>query len=445
MRLGPTLGELADDLAASRTTSIRLVEECLERAREDSGQGAAAFVSVDADGARRAAAGWDALRAAGAEPTPFAGIPVSIKDLFVVRGQRTGAGSAFFDEGKAEADAAAVAAWRAAGLVVIGRTNMTEFAYSGGGINPQLGTAANPWDRGAHRIPGGSTSGGAISVSDGMAHGALGSDTGGSCRIPAALCGLVGFKPTQARVPRAGMIPLSPSHHAVGAIGRSVSCCATLFALLRGERDLGLPPAARPPRLAVARDYFLDGAEPTVVADFERAVRRLAEAGAECVEIELGGLDQIAAMSAEGGFPAAESYAWHRRLIDAHADEYDPRVLVRIRRGERQTAHGLLELGRVRRQFIATVEEDLRGFDAFVCPTVPIVAPPLAAFDDDEEYSRLNLLLLRNPTVVNLLDGCAVSVPMHERGGAPTGLMLAAPGGSDERVLRAAEWAEERL
>ncbi|HEY1854643.1 MAG TPA: amidase [Solirubrobacterales bacterium] len=445
MSAGPTLDELADDLASSRTTSSQLVGECLERATDGSGEGAAAFVSIDRDGAGQAAGGWDALRAAGAEPTRFAGIPVSVKDLFDVRGQRTGAGSAFFDRGTAELDSPAVAALRRAGLVTIGRTNMTEFAYSGVGINPQLGTPANPWDRPNHRVPGGSTSGGAVSVSDGMAHAALGSDTGGSCRIPAALCGLTGLKPSQDRISRVGMVPLSPSLDAVGVIARSVSCCATLEALLRGASAPSLRPLTRAPRLAVPRSYFLEEAEQTVLADFERTLAQLADEGAECAEVEMPELGQIPDLNADGGLPAAESYAWHHSLIQEHAAEYDPRVLARIRRGERQSARGLLDLRRRRERFAASVEARLRDFDAFVCPTVPILAPPLAAFEDDDEYNRLNLLLLRNPTVVNLFGGCAISVPMHDQAGPPTGLMIAATGGEDDQLLRIAAWVEERL
>jgi aspartyl-tRNA(Asn)/glutamyl-tRNA(Gln) amidotransferase subunit A len=441
-----TLRRVADDLAAGRTTSRALVEACLERAQDGSGEGARAFLALDADGARAAARAMDAMRAAGVEPSPFAGIPVSVKDAFDVRRQVTRAGSTVLDPTPAANDAPAVAAWRRAGLVLLGRTNMTEFAYSGLGLNPHFGTPANPWDRGRGRVPGGSSSGAAVSVADGMACGALGSDTGGSCRIPAAFCGLVGFKPTQARISRAGMVPLSPTLDTVGVIGRSVACCAELEALLGHRMPAESIELPRAPRLLVPRNYFLDDADRVVSASFERTLSALSSAGADLVEVDLPELAEIAEASAGGGFPAAESYAWHRDLLARHGDSYDPRVAARIRRGEHQSAADLLALHTWRASFIARLRERLEGFDAMACPTVPIVAPPLdALIDDDEEYGRINLLVLRNPTVVNLFDGCAMSIPMHQPGDPPSGLMLAAPAGADENLLRVARWAEARL
>jgi aspartyl-tRNA(Asn)/glutamyl-tRNA(Gln) amidotransferase subunit A len=439
----PTIAELAVELAEGRTTSAELVEDCLARISDPEGEGGRTYLAVDAEGARTAARALDALRDARAEPSPYAGIPVSVKDLFDLRGQVTRAGSRVLDGAPAERDATAVARWRAAGLVVIGRTNMTEFAFSGLGLNSHYGTPANPWDRQARRIPGGSSSGGAVSVADGMAHGTLGTDTGGSCRIPAALCGLVGFKPTQARVPRDGMVPLSETLDTVGVLGRSVGCCAILDALLAGTEARPPEPLGRPPRLAVVRNYLFADVEPAVVADFDRALRRLRDAGADIVDIELPELDGIAEMSAGGGFAAAESFAWHHDLISERAGDYDPRVLARIRRGERQSARDLLVLREWRAGLIEGAGQRLGDFDAFICPTVPLVAPPIDALDDDDEYARVNLLMLRNPTVVNLLDGCAVSVPMHEPGEPPTGLMVARLAGNDDAVLRIAAWIEE--
>jgi aspartyl-tRNA(Asn)/glutamyl-tRNA(Gln) amidotransferase subunit A len=338
-----------------------------------------------------------------------------------------------------------VARWRRAGLVVIGRTTMTEFAFSGLGINPHFGTPANPWDRPGRRIPGGSSSGAAVSLMDGMAHGALGTDTGGSCRIPAALCGIVGFKPTQARMPRDGVVPLSPTLDAVGVLGRTVACCAALDALARGAEPAAVSELRRPPRLAAVRTYVLGDAEPIVVDAFERALARLGDAGADLEAIELPELDEIPEASAGGGFPAAEAYAWHRDLIAERGDAYDPRVLTRIRRGEQQTARDLIALEQWRTGLIERTARRLDGFDAWLAPTVPAVAPPLSALEDDAEYARVNLLMLRNPTVVNLLDGCAASVPMHAPGEPPSGLMVAGPHGTDERVLRVAAWIEEKM
>jgi aspartyl-tRNA(Asn)/glutamyl-tRNA(Gln) amidotransferase subunit A len=337
-----------------------------------------------------------------------------------------------------------VARWRRAGLVLIGRTTMTEFAFSGLGINPHFGTPANPWDRPGRRIPGGSSSGAAVSLTDGMAHGALGTDTGGSCRIPAALCGIVGFKPTQARVPRDGVVPLSATLDAVGVLGRTVACCAALEALARGAEPAAPAELDRPPRLAAVRTYVLGDAEPIVVDAFERALGRLADAGAVVDDVEVPELDEIPEASAGGGFPAAEAYAWHHDLIAERGDAYDPRVLTRILRGEQQTARDLIALTQWRTRLIDRVARRLNGFDAWLAPTVPAVAPPLRALEDDTEYSRVNLLMLRNPTVVNLVDGCAASVPMHVPGEPPSGLMVAGLEGTDERVLRVAAWIEEK-
>src|SRR6201990_1111466 len=240
----PTLAALADDLDAGRTTARKLVEECIARIADPNGEGQRAFIHVDRDAALEAADAMDALRRAKAAPSRFAGIPVSIKDLFDIRGQVTRAGSrALEDSAPAEADAPVVARLRQAGFIVIGRTNMTEFAYSGIGINPHYGTPKSVWNRSVCHVPGGSSSGAAVSIADGMAYGALGTDTGGSCRIPAAYNGIVGYKPTQRRVPLDGGVPLSFSLDSFGPLARSVGCCAVLDAVLADQ-----PVAAVMPR-----------------------------------------------------------------------------------------------------------------------------------------------------------------------------------------------------
>jgi aspartyl-tRNA(Asn)/glutamyl-tRNA(Gln) amidotransferase subunit A len=259
------------------------------------------------------------------------------------------------------------------------------------------------------------------------------------------LCGLVGFKPTQRRAPLDGLIPLSPTLDAVGVLGRSVGCCAVLDALLCDEQPDVPRPLHRPPRLAVPRNYLFADVEPYVGATFERATERLSDAGAEVVHVEVPELDTVPDINAGGGFPAAESYAWHYCLIAEHAEKYDPRVLVRIRRGERLTARDLLVLRRRRTSLIEAAQRRLEGFDAIICPTVPIVAPPVADLEEDDEYTRINLLTLRNPTVINLIDGCAASVPMHQQGEPPAGLMVSGLAGEDAAVLRIASWIEERL
>lgn len=442
-----TFASLARDLDEGRTTSAALTEECLAAIADPDGEGSKAFLHVDAEGARAQAQAMDRLRAAGAAISPYAGIPISVKDLFDVAGQVTRAGSAVLaNEKPARQDATIVSRLRSAGLVLLGRTNMSEFAFSGVGTNPHYGTPAAPWDRAARRIPGGSSSGAAISVSDGMAHGAIGTDTGGSCRIPAAFAGLVGYKPTARRVPLDGAVPLSPSLDSIGPIARSVDCCATLASNLSGvdNADTGAADLSGM-RLAVPTNFVTEGVDATVAAAFEATLTRLSQAGVTLRRMKMPVLDTIPSINALGGFAAAESYHWHRKLLERDADAYDQRVRVRVERGRSQTAADYLDLLNARAAFIAEMEELVRDFDAIAMPTVPIVPPRIDALAEDAEFTRINLLLLRNPTVINLLDGCAISLPVHAAGEAPVGLMLAATQGRDDALLRLARGVEARL
>ncbi|MGQ7793144.1 amidase [Faunimonas sp. B44] len=433
----PTLAELAAALDAGRTTSRALVDACFQRIEDAEGEGARAFTRTDREAALAAAAAMDTLRAAGLAPSPYAGIPISVKDLFDLKGEPTPAGSTIFAEAEpAAADAPAIARLRRAGFVVVGRTNMTEFAFSGLGLNPHHGTPRNPWDRDVGRIPGGSTSGGAVSVTDGMAHATIGTDTGGSCRIPAALTGIVGFKPTAARIPLDGAFPLSPSLDSVGPLARSVACTAALDAIMAGDETDVFPRASVAGlRLAVPQTLVLQGMDQKVSDDLDRALGRLARAGATVEELELGVLSDMLEINARGGFPAAEAYAAHRGFIEERAADYDPRVLVRIRRGANQNAADYIDLLAARRRFRAEVLAGFAGYDALVLPTVPIVAPTLAELEDDDAFTAINLSVLRNPTVANMIDACAISVPMHEAGTAPTGLMLVGRPGVDRALL----------
>src|SRR5690242_7411765 len=282
MPADPTLATLAADLDAGRTTARKLVEECLARIADPAGEGQRVFIHVDKEAALHVADAMDRLRKANAAPSPYAGIPVSIKDLFDIKGQVTRAGSrALEDSAPAEADAPVVARLRRAGFIVIGRTNMTEFAYSGIGINPHYGTPKSAWNRSVGHVPGGSSSGAAVSIADGMAFGALGTDTGGSCRIPAAYNGIVGYKPTQRRVPLDGGVPLSFSLDSFGPLARSVACCATMDAVLAGETVQPLQPRpVKGMRLAVPTTIALDDLDDEVSKTFERALAALSRQGA---------------------------------------------------------------------------------------------------------------------------------------------------------------------
>jgi aspartyl-tRNA(Asn)/glutamyl-tRNA(Gln) amidotransferase subunit A len=440
----PTLASLATDLESGRTTARKLVEECLARIGDPNGEGQRTFIHVDRDAALVAADAMDGLRRANAAPSRFAGIPVSIKDLFDIKGQVTRAGSrALEDSAPADTDAPVVARLRRAGFVVIGRTNMTEFAYSGIGINPHYGTPKGAWNRSEGHVPGGSSSGAAVSVVDRMAYGALGTDTGGSCRIPAAYNGIVGFKPTQRRIPLDGGVPLSFTLDSYGPLARSVECCATLDAVLAGEPITPVEPRLiRDMRFAVPTTIALDDLDEVVADTFERALGSLTRLGAQIERIEVPEFLDIAMMSAKGGFAAAESYAWHRFLIVSHGDVYDPRVCTRILRGEAISAADYIDLLEARRSLIARAAVRLAPYDALVLPTTANTPPRIADLADDKAFTRENLRALRNCTLINMIDGCAISLPAHHEGEMPVGLMLAASGGNDRRIFELAAGLE---
>jgi aspartyl-tRNA(Asn)/glutamyl-tRNA(Gln) amidotransferase subunit A len=440
----PTLAALAEDLASGRSSARQLVDQCLARIADASGEGARTFIHVDAEAAIEAAEAMDRLREVKAAPSAYAGIPVSIKDLFDIRGQVTRAGSRALDDSPpAEADAPVVARLRRAGFIVIGRTNMTEFAYSGIGINPHYGTPKGAWQRSVGHVPGGSSSGAAVSVVDGMAHGALGTDTGGSCRIPAAFNGIVGFKPTQRRVPLDGGVPLSFSLDSFGPIARTVDCCAVLDAVLADEPVIPLQPRAiRGMRLAVPTTIVLDELEDAVARTFERTLETLSRQGALIERIAVPEFLDVAQMNAKGGFSAAESYAWHRYLIASKGDIYDPRVASRIMRGESQSAADYVDLLVARRSLIARIAVRLAPYDAMILPTTANTPPRIADLADDKAFTRANLLALRNCSLINVIDGCAISLPAHREGEVPVGLMLAATGGADRRIFELAAGME---
>jgi aspartyl-tRNA(Asn)/glutamyl-tRNA(Gln) amidotransferase subunit A len=440
----PTLAALADDLGNGRTTARKIVDGCLARIADKSGEGARTFIQVDAEAAIEAAEAMDRLRKINAVPTPFAGIPVSIKDLFDIRGQITRAGSrALEDSAPAEADASVVMRLRRAGFVVIGRTNMTEFAYSGIGINPHYGTPKSVWQRNVGHVPGGSSSGAAVSVADLMAHGALGTDTGGSCRIPAAYNGIVGFKPTQRRVPLDGGVPLSSTLDSFGPLARSVACCAVLDAVLAGDPLIPLQPRPiKGMRLAVPTTVALDQLEDEVARAFERALEALSRQGALIERIAFPEFLDVGVMNANGGFAAAESYAWHRYLIASKGNVYDPRVSMRILRGQSLSAADYVDLLSARKSLIERSTLRLAAYDALILPTTANTPPRIDDLADDKAFAKANLLSLRNCTLINMIDGCAISLPCHREGEVPVGLMLAAAGGADRRIFELAAGME---
>jgi len=422
------------------TSASALLDVCIAAAR--SGANQHTFTHTSFDAATATAFDMDKRRGAGQAVPPLAGRAVSVKDLFDMQGIVTTAGSTVLaNRAPATADCPAVARLRRAGAALIGKTNMSEFAFSGVGINPHFGTPANPATAALDaqpRIPGGSTSGGAVSVATGAAWAALGSDTGGSIRIPAALQGLVGFKNTARLTPTEGAIPLSTTLDTVCAITRSVREAALLHEVLADRRvTLSQRPIASL-RLGVPTGWMLDGLDATVAASFDRSVAALRAAGARIEEIALAPLADVARINATGGFSPAEAWAWHRALLADHEAEYDPRVAQRIRRGASMSAADYIDLLHARRQWIADMAAAMRGFDAMLSPTVPIVAPPIAPLiADGALFFATNALLLRNPSTVNLLDGCALSLPCHAEGEMPVGLMVWSGALQDDTVLDA--------
>ncbi len=442
-----TIHEAASALADGKTTARQLVEECLARIADPAGEGKRAFIKVYDKQARAMADAADALRRAGRAPGPLAGIPVSFKDLFDVAGEPTPAGSKVLANAPpAKANAPLIQRMLNAGFIPTGRTNMTEFAFSGLGINPHYDTPRSPWDRAAARIPGGSSSGAAVSIADGMAIGALGTDTGGSCRVPAAMCGIVGYKPTARRVPIEGVLPLAPSLDSVGPLANSVACCATIDAVLAGEK----PPALRPfpvagMRLAVPTNFFLDGLDGTVAATFERTLEKLSAAGARIARQPFPVIDDIARANATGGFAVAEAWTWHRKLIAENGEKYDPMVLRRIQRGERMTAADYIDLIAARADIIRRFNASTQDFDALVMPTCALIPPRIADLAEESEYNRVNLLQLRNTAAGNFLDCCSISLPCERPGEAPVGLMFVGETMGDARLFAIAAAVEAVL
>ena len=327
-------------------------------------------------------------------------------------------------------------------MVIIGRTQMSEFAFTGLGLNPHGPQPPNPRDE--SRVPGGSSGGAAVSVALGQAAAGLGTDTGGSVRIPAAFCGLVGFKPTQRRITRQGAFPLSSSLDSIGPIANSAACCRTLDAVLADQAPRASAPIpVQGLRLGAPRQYMMDALAPEVAAALERAFAALSAAGARIVSFDFPELERIAAINARGTLSSAEVFAHHRRqgLLE-HKDRFDPNVWARIAPGAAMSAADYVDLVAARAALIEDANRRTARFDAVIAPTTPIIAPRIAEVATAETFSRQNLLALRNTSVANLLDRCAISLPMAVGEGAPAGLMLMGETLGDARLLALAEAIE---
>ncbi len=442
LRPNPDLIGTRSALRAGRRTALEEMDSSIAAAEQ--ARCAQVFLKASFEAARITAV------TPGIEKLPLAGLAVSVKDLFDVAGQVTTAGSTVLtDAPPAQQDCLAVARLKAAGGVLLGRTNMVEFAFSGVGINPHFGTPANAAATDVPRIPGGSSSGAAVSVAAGAAFVGLGSDTGGSIRIPAALNGIVGFKSTARLVPTEGALPLSTTMDTVCALTRSVQDAILAHEVLAARRGVRSNAPLAAYRLAIVKPLMQDLMDATVATAWLRTLATLRASGAKVEEIALPELNELPGIQATGGFSAAESYAWHHNLLQSKASGYDPRVLTRIQRGATMSAREYIDLLGARRSWIARMEAALGGFDAVLSPTVPIVAPPIAEVapgaERDDAFFKVNGLLLRNTSVVNMLDGCAISIPCQVQGELPVGLMIWAGSLQDDPVLNIALQIERLL
>ena len=439
-----TVAQLGRELAAGRTTSREIVEQALAKITAPYGEGARSFIKVYADSARAEADYADRLRKSGVRRSPIDGLPVSLKDLFDVAGDVTRAGSKVVAI-EAKQDAPVVARLRAAGAVFVGRTNMVEFAFGGVGLNPHYGTPRNPWDRASARVPGGSSSGAAVAQAEGMCVMALGSDTRGSIRQPAALCGVVGFKPTQRRVPRDGCFPLSYTLDSVGPLANSVGCCATYDAVLSGEGSELPPMQAKGLRLLLPRSIAIEDLDPEVDNAFERALKKLSAAGAQISEVAVPAFNRQDEYFKGGGIAGAEVVHVHKPYRDRFGG-YDPRVGKRISMGTTLTGADFVELLQLRDAYMKEIAALAAPYDAIVMPSVPCVAPTIAETEASEEsYFRWNFRIMRNNGLINFLDGCAVTMPCQEPGGAPVGFMVCGTAMSDRRILAVSAAIERAL
>jgi aspartyl-tRNA(Asn)/glutamyl-tRNA(Gln) amidotransferase subunit A len=427
-----------------RRPSRDRLEEALARIADPKGEGTRACLTVYVDSARAAADAADARMRAGLSLGPLDGTIVSIKDLFDVAGEPTRAGSKVLANAPpAAADAPVVHRLRAAGGVVIAKTNMPEFAFSIFGHNPHYGTPGNPTDR--TRVPGGSSAGAAVAVADGMCEIAIGSDTGASTRTPAAFCGIVGYRPSQGRVPTEGAFPYAYTLDAIGPLAHNVADCAAADSVIAGEefRPISISPVAGL-RFAIPQGPMLANLDETVTARFSAAVAALRQADVRVSEERIGLLDEMGAANKNGTFQTFESYAIHRELLEKKGQDYDPIARSRIALGRNRSAADYLALSRQRDRLIPAMDAWLEDIDAVVLPTAKRVAPKISDVSTLEGFLAQQTLFGSNTNWASFFNLCAISLPLPREGGLPVGLMLVARHGHDHRLFRIAA-AVERL
>ncbi|RDV05092.1 amidase [Undibacter mobilis] len=429
----------------TRPSAHERLSAALERIDNPQGEGAKAVLTVYREASQAAAEASDARARTGTLLGPLDGAIVTVKDLFDVAGDVTRAGSKVLaDEGHvAERDAVVVQRLRAAGAVIVGKTNMSEFAFTGVGANPHYGTPGNPADRA--RVPGGSSAGAGVAVGDGMCEIGVGSDTGGSVRIPASLCGIVGFKPSRQRVSTVGAFPLSYSLDSIGPLAKSVAQCAEADAVLAGDDPWTLDAAPLAGlRFGVAQGLPLENLDDTVGRRFPEALDRLEKAGVHLTYEKLPQFDDMIALQSRTSILVAEAFSVHSERMKARSADVDPIVAGRLSKGADIAAHDYVNAVRTRHGLIAAMDERLRDIDVLVLPATAIVAPRFDDIAEPKAFMQRNAMLLRNTTIGNFFDLCGVSLPLPRDGHLPVGLMLLARNGHDRQLLRIAA-AVERL
>ena len=431
----------------TRRTACERLDEALAHIDDPKGEGARACLTVYRAAAQAAADASDKRGKLGISLGPLDGAIVTIKDLFDVAGEVTRAGSKLLAEHGTPAaqDAPVVRRLRQAGAVIVAKTNMTEFAFSGIGANPHFGTPGNPADRTC--APGGSTAGGAVAVADSMCEMTVGSDTGGSCRTPAAFCGIVGYKPSRQRIPTDGAFPLSFTLDSIGPMARTVTDCEKADAVMAGEDYVAREPAPLSAlRIGVVQGMPLDKLDEPVARGFEAALRRLSAAGARFIDCEFSEIGAMVEVNTRyGGIAPAEAYAIHRERLEAHGDMIDPNVRKRVERARTLGAADYIDMIRRRNALVRAMDARLADFDVVAMPTSPVVAPVLAELEQPEEWGRRNATTLRNTSMWNFFDACSISLPLPHHGDLPVGLMLSARNGHDARLFRIAAAVERAL
>ncbi len=447
-----TIGLLATELGAGRITSTALVQNSFERIKDPDGEGARIFIKLHEQTALKQASKVDTQRKSGKTLSPLAGIPFSAKDLFDIAGEVTTAGSKVLaDAPVASKTALVISRLEDAGMINVGRANMTEFAYSGLGLNPHYGTPKSIYDRATGRCPGGSSSGSAVSVADGIVSATVGTDTGGSCRTPAAFNSIVGFKPSCGRMPSDGVYPLSVNFDAPGPFGNSVACCHILDQIMAGMNVTAALPnlvCAQPQAitLTVPQSIVLEALDPEVASAFATSLTTLSNAGVRIIEAPAPLFDRIIERNAIAGIAQYDAYQLHKDLLAERGDEYDEFVRWRISSSHNITEEMVQESWRLRRELIAEASAMISGtLHAFAFPTVAIIPPKIADVQEMEAFKATNFHALRNTSTLNFLDGCSISLPSTASGEAPVGFMLSMMHGRDPDLFSIAAGVETIL